>query len=241
MNKIDWFNCHYLGSNGNWILKHSESKLAWNVINSSFGEKYKIARCPYIQDDALSDDNNTYYRNVAKHDATLISNSRIMLDIMLKMIQASYIPNVSIANHHYKHISSVAKKICLNMDVFENDKNVLKTETLKKQTKANKCEPKNKIFYISGKITGLPIDEARKMFNEAQSEITNKFHGSGFINPTGMFLGADGDYEEYMRMDLELLERYANSIYMLKNYKDSDGALRELKRAKQLGYHIEYQ
>ena len=27
---------------------HSESKTAWNVIGTSLGRKYKIARCPYL-------------------------------------------------------------------------------------------------------------------------------------------------------------------------------------------------
>jgi len=35
---------------------HSESKSAWNVINSNLGGKYKIARVPYITSD---DDNIT--------------------------------------------------------------------------------------------------------------------------------------------------------------------------------------
>ncbi len=30
-------------------VKHSESKTAWNIIGTTFGGKYKIARIPYHQ------------------------------------------------------------------------------------------------------------------------------------------------------------------------------------------------
>lgn len=33
------------------IVKHSKTKSAWNVINTTLGEKYKIAVVPYIQTD----------------------------------------------------------------------------------------------------------------------------------------------------------------------------------------------
>jgi len=29
-------------------IKHSESKDAWNVIGTSLGKKYKVARVPYV-------------------------------------------------------------------------------------------------------------------------------------------------------------------------------------------------
>lgn len=33
------------------IVKHSKSKSAWNIVNTTLGEKYKIATVPYIQTD----------------------------------------------------------------------------------------------------------------------------------------------------------------------------------------------
>jgi hypothetical protein len=33
---------------GQWKVKHSESKPAFNVIGTILGGKYKIARCPYL-------------------------------------------------------------------------------------------------------------------------------------------------------------------------------------------------
>lgn len=30
-------------------IKHSQSKKAWNIIGTGLGEKYKIARIPYLE------------------------------------------------------------------------------------------------------------------------------------------------------------------------------------------------
>lgn len=41
-------------------VKHSESKSAWNIIGDNMGEKYKIARVPYLivdDDEILSTQN----------------------------------------------------------------------------------------------------------------------------------------------------------------------------------------
>lgn len=34
---------------GEWKVKHSESKDAFNIVGTKLGGKYKIARCPYLQ------------------------------------------------------------------------------------------------------------------------------------------------------------------------------------------------
>lgn len=33
------------------VVKHSKSKSAWNVVNTTLGGKYKIATVPYVQTD----------------------------------------------------------------------------------------------------------------------------------------------------------------------------------------------
>ena len=38
----------FKGTKGTWVVKHSESKTAYNVIGTIPGLKYKIARCPYL-------------------------------------------------------------------------------------------------------------------------------------------------------------------------------------------------
>ena len=42
---------------------HSQSKDAWNVVNSVWGEKYKLARIPYV---ILPDEANINIRNKAE-------------------------------------------------------------------------------------------------------------------------------------------------------------------------------
>ena len=97
------------------------------------------------------------------------------------------------------------------------------------------------IFYISGKITGLSIEDSEDNFFKAQSEIRKRFQGAGYVNPMGINLGENGTWQEYMDIDLEWLEKYANAIYMLDNYESSKGAKMELEKAKELGFRIEFQ
>ncbi|WP_165930268.1 hypothetical protein [Flavobacterium sp. GT3P67] len=48
----------FQGTKGKWEVKHSESKEAFNVVGSSLGEHYKIARIPYLVTDTLIEVNN---------------------------------------------------------------------------------------------------------------------------------------------------------------------------------------
>ena len=53
-------------------VKHSESKNAWNIIGDIPGDKYKIARVPYL----LIDDNeigNTKNKSIALEHAMFIA------------------------------------------------------------------------------------------------------------------------------------------------------------------------
>ena len=52
---------------------HSQSKLAWNVIGTEWGLKYKIARVPYEQCD--NEILNTKFKNEALEIALHISES----------------------------------------------------------------------------------------------------------------------------------------------------------------------
>jgi len=51
---------------------HSQSKTAWNVVGTSFGEKYKIARVPYVVVEG-SEIVTTRNKNEALTHATFIS------------------------------------------------------------------------------------------------------------------------------------------------------------------------
>lgn len=96
-------------------------------------------------------------------------------------------------------------------------------------------EPKR--VYISGKITGLPMDEWTESFDRGCEKVENM--GMDPIDPTILQV-YDLTYEEYMKLDLMLLET-CDAIYMLKGWEDSPGANREHDRAKKLGLEIMYE
>ena len=98
-------------------------------------------------------------------------------------------------------------------------------------------EPTKKMIYISGQITGMEREDARELFRKA-SEIWLK-KGWLVVNP--MEHEPDGwSWGAYMRMDIKMLCD-CTAIYMMKNYKNSKGALCELMVAEQLGLKIFYE
>ena len=78
--------------------------------------------------------------------------------------------------------------------------------------------------YISGKITGN--DSYMEEFSKAQKKLEER--GYSVLNPaaTCATLPEDTEYEDYMRIALNLLDM-ADIAYFLKNWKDSKGANRE--------------
>ena len=85
--------------------------------------------------------------------------------------------------------------------------------------------------YLSGKITG---DVGyRQKFEAVQNELTS--YGYVVFNPAVL---PDGfEYEDYMSLDLLILSR-CDAIYLLRDWKNSPGAKRELEEAKRLGLQI---
>lgn len=78
-------------------------------------------------------------------------------------------------------------------------------------------------IYISGPITG--VDSYLENFKAAEEEL--KAGGFEVINPAAFNrVLPEMDYEEYMKIDLELLE-LCDGIYMLEGWKQSKGANRE--------------
>lgn len=91
-------------------------------------------------------------------------------------------------------------------------------------------------IYISGKITGLHLEEARKLFEGAELIIS----ANGFIpvNPMKINSHKDGKtWEEYMVDDIRVLLG-CEGIYMLSNWGQSAGARIEYQIAKELGMKI---
>ena len=105
----------------------------------------------------------------------------------------------------------------------------------------NKQEKKK--CYISGKITGLTIEEARENFKEAS--LYAIFLGYEPVNPMEITrIGEEPNNEKqkwswYMRADLkEMMD--CDAILMQENWEDSKGAIVEHNLAKDLGFIIMY-
>ena len=96
---------------------------------------------------------------------------------------------------------------------------------------------KDKVIYISGKITGME-EEAKVLFAEA----TKKFTDNGYkvMNPFDLDDNHDKTWESYMKVCLDALER-CDIIYMLSNWRDSKGAIEEFILATGLGLPVIYE
>ena len=98
--------------------------------------------------------------------------------------------------------------------------------------------PFPKSIYLSGKITGLSLIEASKKFSEAERILVDV---AKVINPYEIGLPDEHQWisegisekerwERHMDRDLDLL-RNCDCIYMLDNWKESTGAIIEIKEA----------
>lgn len=89
-------------------------------------------------------------------------------------------------------------------------------------------------IYISGPITG--VEDFGFYFEQAERELQEKGHE--VINPTKVeLLLPKGTYEEYMKIDMFLLDM-CDTIYMLKGWEKSCGANREYGYALAKGCEI---
>ena len=91
-----------------------------------------------------------------------------------------------------------------------------------------------KKIYIAGKITGLP--NYKVYFDLAEKEL--KKQGHIVVNPSVLPVGLV--YDDYMNICTAMLKA-CNTIYMLKNWKDSTGATIEHQIAVVSGEEIIYQ
>jgi hypothetical protein len=92
-------------------------------------------------------------------------------------------------------------------------------------------------IYISGKISGIE-NEAPLLFEKAENELKAK--GFETVNPMTLNHEHDKSWHSYMKEDVKALCDCDN-IYMLKNWKDSKGAIIELEIAVYLGINVIYE
>ncbi|NCC88598.1 MAG: DUF4406 domain-containing protein [Clostridia bacterium] len=91
-------------------------------------------------------------------------------------------------------------------------------------------------YYISGKIT----DNPNYMADFERAEMWLKLQGYEVVNPTKCCQCDCFTYQDYMKVDLVLLEM-CDAVYMLFNWKDSNGAKTELAVAKALGKAVKFE
>ena len=89
--------------------------------------------------------------------------------------------------------------------------------------------------YISGPITGLPIEKAKQNFKQKALEL--EAMGFTVINPMELPHTHNGKWVSYMREDIIAL-MICGAIYLLKNWRFSEGAVIEAQLAKRLGFII---
>ena len=82
--------------------------------------------------------------------------------------------------------------------------------------------------YISGAITG--VENYKEIFNDATNKLKDR--GYAVYNPADIFdnLPDETTYEDYMELSFCLID-LTDAIYMLDNWRESNGAIRELNYA----------
>ncbi len=104
-------------------------------------------------------------------------------------------------------------------------------EHLAKQLNPFPVIENKKIVYIAGKITGDTCYYSK--FSAASDSLENL----GFIvlNPATLPKGME--YEQYLEIGITMLDQ-ADILFLLSDYEDSPGALKELNFAKEKGIKI---
>ena len=99
-------------------------------------------------------------------------------------------------------------------------------------------------IFISGKVSGMDLEETRRKFFKAEQEIYdhNYFYSlrREVINPMKLGLTFKDSWLKCMLVSICNLLK-CKSIYMINDYQDSKGARIELWIAKVLKYKIYYQ
>lgn len=104
----------------------------------------------------------------------------------------------------------------------------LKCLKRKEMVRKNKC-------YISGPISGMNLDERRKVFKSAQVMLETA--GYEVVNPMENGLSCDATTPQHMRKDIQLLTE-CDTIFMMDKWNHSQGCYTEFMVATAIGCEI---
>jgi hypothetical protein len=93
------------------------------------------------------------------------------------------------------------------------------------------------MIYISGKIGDLPKEVSDQLFRDGEK----KAAALGYvpINPKLIDHTHSKDWLDYMQRDIVgMMQPECRTIYMLRNWTNSPGAVREFNLALSLGYRV---
>lgn len=89
--------------------------------------------------------------------------------------------------------------------------------------------------YISGKITGLPYEEAVRKFKRAEEQVRS--FGYEPVNPICNGIDIEAQWKEHMKVDIGTLLD-CEAIYLLQDWSESRGARIERNIAEEMGHFI---
>ena len=92
-------------------------------------------------------------------------------------------------------------------------------------------------MYISGKITGLEPEACKLKFAAVEAKL-KKMGVSTVINPLNIGIPDTWDWDEAMELCMRVLKEQATSIIQLRDWVESEGAMREYYYARNHGYRI---
>lgn len=96
----------------------------------------------------------------------------------------------------------------------------------------------SKKCYIAGKIGDLPVAEYTANFDAAKTEVINL--GLIPVSPTDLPHNHDKTWASYMREDI-IAMMDCGTVYALRNWRFSPGAIVEIELAVKLGLNIIHQ
>ena len=95
-----------------------------------------------------------------------------------------------------------------------------------------------KKLYLSGPISGVPLEEARARFAAVEADL--RWQGYEVLNPFNNGLHWSDPWGDHMKADIKMLLE-ADIIFMLEGWKESQGAQLELTIARALDMVILHQ